>query len=176
MRISVFGGSSPQPGESAYLEAYRLGKFIGEAGYTVLTGGYIGTMEAVSRGTAEAGGKVIGVTCDQIESWRSVPPNSWIQEELRFTTLQERLYTLIEECDAALVLPGGIGTLAEVAVMWSLLQTGVIQSRRLILIGPDWQDLMASFFDQFAEFIPEADRRIIEFAPSGEAAFQMLIL
>ena len=70
MRISVFGGSSPKPGDLAYEQAYYLGKLIGEAGYTVLTGGYIGTMEAVSRGAAEAGGHVIGVTCDQIENWR----------------------------------------------------------------------------------------------------------
>jgi predicted Rossmann-fold nucleotide-binding protein len=76
VRISVFGGSSPKPGEAAYDQAYQLGKLIGEAGFTVLTGGYIGTMEAISRGTAEAGGKVVGVTCDQIEAWRPVAPRA----------------------------------------------------------------------------------------------------
>ena len=175
MRISVFGGSSPKPGEEAYLEAYRLGKLIGEAGYTVLTGGYIGTMEAVSRGTAESGGKVIGVTCDQIEAWRDLPPNKWIQEEMRFTTLQERLYALIVNCDAALVLPGGIGTLAELAVMWSQMQTRAIQPHRLIIIGPVWRKLFERFIDQFAEYIPESDRNLIKFAPDAETAFHMLV-
>jgi uncharacterized protein (TIGR00730 family) len=175
VRISVFGGSSPKPGEEAYLEAYRLGKLIGEAGYTVLTGGYIGTMEAVSRGTAESGGKVIGVTCDQIETWRDIPPNEWIQEEMRFTTLQERLFAIIENCDAALVLPGGIGTMAELVVMWSQMQTRAIQPRDLIIIGPVWRNLFERFIDQSAEYIPESDRNLIKFVPDAETAFQMLV-
>ncbi len=175
MRISVFGGSSPKPGEAAYEQAYQLGKLIGESGFTVLTGGYIGTMEAVSRGTAEAGGKVIGVTCDQIEAWRPVAPNDWVQEQLRFTTLRERLYALIDGCDAALVLPGGIGTLAELAVMWSQLQTRAITPRRLILIGPGWQAVVDQLFNQFEDYIPQADSRLIEFAPDVTAAFQMVV-
>ena len=109
MKITVFGGSSPKPGEEAYQQAYQLGCLIGEAGYTVLTGGYIGTMEAVSRGANENGGYVIGVTCGQIETWRPVSPNRWVQEEMRFDTLRDRMYALIDNCDAALVLPGGGG-------------------------------------------------------------------
>jgi uncharacterized protein (TIGR00730 family) len=175
LRITVFGGSIPKPGESAYLDAYRLGVLIGEAGFTVLTGGYIGTMEAVSRGAAESGGRVIGVTCDQIETWRSIPPNEWVQEEIRFPTLNERLYALIEECDAAFVLPGGIGTLAEVAVMWSQMQTRAILPRRLIMIGPDWRSLIEDFKDLFTDYIPSSDRKLLEFAPDVETAFQMLI-
>ena len=108
-RITVFGGSQPRPGDPAYQEALRLGQLLGQAGYAVLTGGYIGTMEAVSRGASENGGHVIGVTCDEIESWRPVKPNPWVQEELRFPTLRQRLYALIDECHAALALPGGIG-------------------------------------------------------------------
>ncbi|MBC8506792.1 MAG: LOG family protein, partial [Chloroflexi bacterium] len=109
MRITVFGGSKPKPGEPAYDDAYYLGQLLGAQGYSVLTGGYIGTMEAVSRGAAEAGGHVIGVTCDEIESWRPVSPNRWVLEEMRFPTLKERMYALIEECDAAMTLPDGIG-------------------------------------------------------------------
>jgi uncharacterized protein (TIGR00725 family) len=63
MKISVFGGSQPEEGSLAYQEAYQLGKLLAEAGHIVLTGGYIGTMEAVSRGASEADGHVIGVTC-----------------------------------------------------------------------------------------------------------------
>jgi uncharacterized protein (TIGR00730 family) len=175
VRISVFGGSSPKPGDPAYDQAYKLGKLIGAAGYTVLTGGYIGTMEAVSRGTAEAGGKVIGVTCDQIELWRPVAPNNWVQEQLRFPTMRERLYALIDGCDAALVLPGGIGTLAEVAVMWSQLQTRAIAPRRLILIGSGWQAVIDQLLDQFEDYIPQPHRQLIEFAPDVTSAFQALV-
>ena len=174
MKITVFGGSSPLPGDEAYEQAYQLGKLIGEAGFTVMTGGYIGTMEAVSRGVNETGGRVIGVTCDQIEAWRPVSPNPWVQDQMRFATLQERLYALIENCDAALALPGGIGTLAEVAVMWSQLQTRSIPNRPLILIGPGWQSVYDQLINKFEGYIPVEHRQFITCAAGVQEAFDML--
>ena len=70
MNITVFGGAQPKEGSAAYEEARELGKLLAERGHAVLTGGYMGTMEAVSRGASEAGGHVIGVTCIDIEEWR----------------------------------------------------------------------------------------------------------
>jgi uncharacterized protein (TIGR00730 family) len=174
VQITVFGGSEPRPGDEAYAEAYRLGRLIGLRGHTVLTGGYIGTMEAVSCGAAEAGGHVIGVTCEQIEAWRPVGPNAWVQEELRFTTLRERLYALIDQCDAALALPGGIGTLAEVAAMWSQLQTGGILLKPLILIGPGWKAVMEQFSAVFSGYVKDANHELLAFAPDVETAYRML--
>jgi uncharacterized protein (TIGR00725 family) len=174
MRISVFGGSAPKPSEPAYQEAYRLGQLIGQAGHTVLTGGYIGTMEAVSRGAAEAGGYVIGVTCDEIETWRQVGPNQWVQEEVRFPTVRERMFTLIEECEAAFALPGGVGTLAEIAVMWNQMQTRAIQVRPLILIGEGWENTFKHVFESFPEYIPQNHRPLITFAPGVDTAFERL--
>src|SRR5512143_4181559 len=111
MRVSVFGGSQPKQGDAAYAEALELGKLLAERGHTVLTGGYIGTMEGVSRGANEAGGHVIGVTCEDIEAWRPTRANRWVIEEIRKKTLMERLHALIHESEAALALPGGPGTL-----------------------------------------------------------------
>jgi predicted Rossmann-fold nucleotide-binding protein len=131
-------------------------------------------MEAVSRGAAEAGGHVIGVTCEQIESWRAVAPNRWVLEEMRFKTLRERLYALIDHCDFALVLPGGIGTLAELAAMWSQLQTGGIPGRRLILIGPEWKAVMEHFLSAFKAYVPEPYPDLLAFAPEVDTAYRML--
>ncbi len=72
MKVSVFGGSQPKPRHSPMKKPTSLGKLLAKAGHTVMTGGYIGTMEAVSRGVSEAGGHVIGVTCGEIERWRDV--------------------------------------------------------------------------------------------------------
>jgi uncharacterized protein (TIGR00725 family) len=174
MKVTVFGGSKPRPGETSYQDALQLGKLLGSAGYTVLTGGYIGTMEAVSRGAAEAGGHVIGVTCDEIEAWRPVSPNPWVQEELRFAHLQQRLIALIESCDAALALPGGPGTLAEIAMMWNLLLTHSIPSRQLILIGDGWRSTFQQFFTSFGEYIPEIQQQWLDFAPDISRAFALL--
>src|SRR4030067_1311509 len=113
-RITVFGGSQPKPGEPVYQDALHLGKLLAQQGYILLNGGYIGTMEALSRGAAESGGHVIGVTCDEIEAWRKVKANAWVKEERRYPTIRERLMALIESWDAALALPGGAGTLTEI--------------------------------------------------------------
>ena len=139
MKITVFGGSHPEPGSQAYRQAYDLGRLLGAAGHTVLTGGYIGTMEAVSRGAAEAGAHVIGVTCDEIESWRPVKPNAWVQEERRFARLNERLEELVRACDGAIALPGGPGTLTEIALTWNLMIVAAIHPKPLILVGPGWK-------------------------------------
>src|SRR5512139_4158189 len=107
MKVSVFGGSQPKEGDAAYAEALELGRLLAERGHTVLTGGYIGVMEAVSRGAHEAGGHVIGVTCADIERWRPRAANQWVMEEIRKESLIERLHALIHESDAAFALPGG---------------------------------------------------------------------
>ncbi|MGA2502859.1 MAG: LOG family protein [Anaerolineales bacterium] len=165
MNVTVYGGSQPPPASAAYEEAYELGKLLAQASHTVLTGGYIGTMEAVSRGAAEAGGHVIGVTCDDIEAWRAVKPNAWVQEERRFPTMQERLNELVLACDAAIALPGGPGTLTEVALTWNLMIVHSIPPKPLILTGPGWKTMMAAFFNSFEAYIPQNQRDLLKFAP-----------
>jgi predicted Rossmann-fold nucleotide-binding protein len=131
-------------------------------------------MEAVSRGAAEAGGRVVGVTCDEIESWRPVRANPWVQDERRFATIRQRLFALIEGCDAALALPGGIGTLAEVTVMWSHMQTGAIKRCPLVLIGSGWQETMGTFWRVFDPHVPVQNRALLTFAGSVEEAMRFI--
>ena len=174
MNISVFGGSQPKKGDAAYAEAMQLGNLLAQHGHTVLTGGYIGTMEAVSRGAHEAGGHVIGATCEDIENWRDIAPNPWIKEERRYKTLNERLQALIEGCDAALALPGGAGTLTEIMLMWNLM---IVESRHrspLILIGHGWQSTLDQFFKEFDIYIPAKQREFVQFAENVETAVDAL--
>jgi uncharacterized protein (TIGR00730 family) len=174
LRVTVFGGSHPKTGEPAYEQAWQLGQLIGAAGYTVLTGGYIGTMEAVSRGASEAGGHVIGVTCDEIEHWRKGRANRWVREEMRYPSLRERLYALIDECDAAIALPGGVGTLAEISMMWSQMQVFATSPRPLILIGDGWQTMMSDFYATLGEYVSEQSRALVTFSPDVDQAFAVL--
>jgi uncharacterized protein (TIGR00730 family) len=174
LKITIFGGSKPVPGEAAYEDALLLGKRLGEAGHTVLTGGYIGTMEAISRGASEAGGHVIGVTCMEIEKWRPGKANRWVEEEMRFSTTRERLLALIDNCDAAFALPGGAGTLAEITVMWNNLITGSIEYKPLILIGKGWQKTFEAFYTELGEYVSDQDRQWLSFVSNPEDGVKLL--
>jgi uncharacterized protein (TIGR00730 family) len=174
MKISVFGGSQPKEGDAAYAEAQKLGKLLAERGHTVLTGGYIGTMEAVSRGACEAGGHVIGVTCEEIERWRGVKANQWVMEEWRGPDLIERLRRLVRECDAALALPGGPGTLTEISLMWNLMIVESLHRRPLILVGDGWQSVFDQVFTRLGQYTPAHQHELLRFAPDVETAVQML--
>jgi uncharacterized protein (TIGR00730 family) len=174
MNVTVFGGSEPKPGSPAYQEAYELGRLLGEAGHTVLTGGYIGTMEAASRGAAEAGGHVIGVTCDEIERWRKVKANAWVQEERRFSTLQGRLNELVQSCHAAIALPGGPGTLTEIALTWNLMIVDSMAPKPLILVGAGWKAVFEEMFRSLAATTPLHQRQMLQFAADVKAAVSLL--
>jgi uncharacterized protein (TIGR00730 family) len=140
--IAVFGGSRVVEGSPAHREAYSLGKQLARAGYAVASGGYDGTMDALSRGAAEAGAHVVGATSDLFDP--SVP-SSWLSEERRTADLYTRLETLISLGDGYVALRGGIGTLSEVTLTWSLLQVGQIPQRPLILLGSDWRGVVEAF-------------------------------
>ena len=174
MRDSVFGGSQPREGDEAYTEAHALGKLLAERGHTVLTGGYIRTMEAVSRGANEAGGHVIGVTCSDIERWRPRAANPWVIEEIKRETLIERLHTLIHESDAAFALAGGAGTLTEIALTWNLMIVDALHRRPLILVGRGWQSTFDQFFQELGSYMTAQQREILQFAPDVPTAVKML--
>lgn len=174
MKISVFGSSLPNPNEQPYKEGLTLGKHLGEAKFTVLTGGYLGIMEAVSRGAAEAGGEVIGVTCEEIETWRPIKANQWVQKERRFKTIYERLHALVKECDAAIALPGGPGTLTEISLTWTLMQTQSIPLKPLILIGQEWRSVFEKLFEANHSYISETSLNMLHFAKDADAAIDLL--
>ncbi len=145
--ISVFGSASPKPGSADYESARHLGQMLAQSGFTVQTGGYSGIMAGTSQGAHEAGGHVIGVTSVQIEQFRPMPANQWVKQEIRCQTLRERLLYLVDHCQAAIIMPGGVGTLSELALIWSFVQVGEITPRPIIAVGGLWQRTLAAFID-----------------------------
>jgi uncharacterized protein (TIGR00725 family) len=174
MNVTVFGGAQPKEGSEAYEEARELGSMLAQRGHTVLTGGYMGTMEAVSRGAHETGGHVIGVTCEDIEAWRKTAANAWVKEERKMKSLMERLIGLIEGCDAAMALAGGAGTLTEISLMWNLMIVESLPPRPLILIGSGWQSTFDQFFKEFNAYMPKHQRELLYFAQDVKTAVEML--
>lgn len=141
--VTVFGSSIPGEGTEIYQEAHQLGRRLAEAGFAICNGGYAGLMEASARGAREAGGHTIGVTCDV---W-TARANRWITEEVRTATFMERLLTLVERGDSYVVLPGGTGTLAELALAWEMMNKSVLSRsvggrKPLLVMVPYWQPVI----------------------------------
>ena len=136
--ITVFGSSRPAPGSDAYETARMLGVALADAGFAVATGGYGGTMEAVSRGAREANGHVIGVTAEVFAS----RANQWVEEEIRVKNWQERLFKLIELGAGYVALPGGTGTLVELAVVWEWINKGFLTEKPIVILGDFWSPVV----------------------------------
>lgn len=142
--IAVFGSASIDPTTPEYKEAVDLGKQLAAADYAVMTGGYGGLMGAISEGAATANGHVIGVTVGMFRE-RGLKPNRFLHEEVHLPTLAERLNYLIVKPDAYVMLKGGVGTLSELALAWSLVQVGEVAARPLVLLGPMWREFVPHF-------------------------------
>lgn len=174
MNVTIFGGTLPQPGDLAYTEAERLGAILAKSGHVVITGGYIGTMEAASKGACFAGGHVIGVTCQQIENWRGSKANRWVLEERKVETLQERMIGLMDAADAILALPGGIGTLAEISLFWNRMVIQASPRKPFILIGSGWREITAALNTSLDDYFPSHHLDMLQFAATVEEAADLL--
>jgi hypothetical protein len=131
-------------------------------------------MEAASRGASESGGHVIGVTCKDIEHWRPIDPNKWVDELIQEQTLFERLNVLILGSDAYLAMPGGPGTLVEISLVWNLLIIHKLQDKPMILIGPSWKRIIDVFIEEHAQYLPPGDDGLIHFADDVDQAVNLL--
>lgn len=136
--VTVFGSSRPRQGDADYEEARELGKELAQFGFAVCCGGYGGVMEAVARGAKEAGGKTYGVTTEFFVS----KVNEWIDVEVRKNSWQERLFSLIEMGDGFVACKGGTGTLAELAVLWEMLNKAVMPGKPFAVCGDFWQPIL----------------------------------
>lgn len=135
MVVTVFGSSRPTEGGAEYAAAFELGKELGLRGYDLCNGGYGGTMEASARGARESHAAAIGVTCDYF----SRKPNRWIDKEVRVPTFADRLLKLVELGDAYAILPGGTGTLLELASVWEFTNKGLLRKKPVVVVGKFWQ-------------------------------------
>jgi uncharacterized protein (TIGR00730 family) len=119
-----------------------LGRQLADAGLDVVNGGYSGTMEGVSKGAVEAGGRAFGVTCAVFDD-RRPGGNAYLSEVIHTPDLLARLRKLIELGDAYLVLDGGVGTLLELFLVWNL-RAMQITAKPCILIGAHWRLVLDS--------------------------------
>lgn len=163
--VTIFGGSRCTDGAPEYREARALGARLAEAGFTICTGGYLGVMEAASRGARENGGRVFGIVMNQFKS----EPNRYLTDKVATDHFYDRLQNLIMRSVGFVAFRGGMGTVTEVSLVWNKLQTGVLAPRPIVLVGECWRPVVDCWAENLA--VSSYDISLLDFAAdAGEAA------
>ena len=170
--IAVYGSSQVSPDHAAYQDSVCIGQALARAGCAVMTGGYFGVMEAVSMGAKMAGGRVIGVTTDQIGQQFNVQPNRYLDENVNYADLRDRLLHLVENADGYLAMPGGIGTLHEIAETWELMRIGGVPRRPFVCYGPMWAEIINIM--EGSAYLGDGYRGMITVAQSPQTVIEAL--
>lgn len=135
--VTVFGSARLNEGHPAYEQARETGSLLAQAGFTVMTGGGPGIMEAANRGAKEAGGRSVG--CNIILPHEQ-DPNRYLDRVVTFRYFFIRKVMLVKYSYGFIVLPGGLGTMDEIFEAQTLIQTGKIRAFPIVLLGKDFWD------------------------------------
>lgn len=138
--VSIFGSTRAKPGDEVYRKAERIGRLLAENGFSVITGGGPGAMEAANKGASEAGGHSIGLN---IELPMEQKPNPYANITLKFRYFFVRKVMFVKYAVAYVILPGGFGTMDELFESVTLIQTNKIKPFPVILVGSGyWNGLL----------------------------------
>ena len=167
--ITIFGGSKCKEDSREYIEAKALGARLAEAGFTICTGGYLGIMEAASRGAREKGGRVLGIVMNQFKS----EPNRYLTDKVATDHFYDRLQNLITRSVGFVAFRGGMGTVTEISLVWNKLTTGVIGRRPLVLVGDCWGAVVEAWKTNLV--VSDSDTSFLDFAATADAAASIII-
>jgi uncharacterized protein (TIGR00730 family) len=171
--VTVFGSARFKEGHKYYELAREVGKGISKLGFTVMTGGGPGIMEAANRGAREEGGRSVG--CNIILP-QEQDPNPYLDTWMNFKFFFVRKILLSKYSYAYVVMPGGFGTLDELSEAMTLVQTGKMLQFPIIVMGQDYHQNLREFFDKMLEeaTISKEDMDLLLFTDSVDEAMQWL--
>lgn len=167
--VTIFGGSKCDESSEEYIAARELGGRLAEAGFTICTGGYLGVMEAASRGAREKGGRVFGIVMNQFKS----EPNRYLTDKVATDHFYDRLQSLITRSVGFVALRGGMGTVTEISLVWNKLQTRVLDKRPLVLLGECWKPIVESWRENLV--VSDDDLAHLSFANNAAEAAELII-
>lgn len=133
--VTVFGSARYKEDHPYYELGRQVGKYLAESGFTVMTGGGPGVMEAANRGAKDVGGRSIG--CNIVLP-QEQKPNPYVDTWIDFEHFFVRKLMLIKYSYAFIVLPGGFGTMDELFEVLTLIQTGKVQDFPVAVMGTDY--------------------------------------
>jgi uncharacterized protein (TIGR00730 family) len=159
--VSVFGSARIEDGHPWYELTRETAACLARHGYTVITGGGPGLMEAANRGAEEAGGESIGLN---IELPREQHVNPYVKRSLQFHYFFARKLMFVRYARAFVIMPGGFGTLDELFEALTLIQTHRIKHFPVILVGSDFWGPLLEWIDRGLEdsgLISSGDRELL---------------
>jgi uncharacterized protein (TIGR00730 family) len=167
--VTVFGSARIREGEPAYQLAREMGAAIARLGFTVMTGGGPGIMEAANRGAKEAGGRSVGCNIELPQEQR---PNAYLDRWVTMHYFFVRKMLLVKYSEAFVVFPGGVGTLNELSEALELIQTAKIESFPVVVMDTRYWAELLEFFRKMARLgtIGPADSGLMFATDSVEAA------
>jgi uncharacterized protein (TIGR00730 family) len=143
-RVTIFGSARIQRDHWVYGAVRDLARDLASMGCAIVTGGGPGLMAAANEGAAEAGapapGNSVGI---RVHLPFEQEINPFVHEAFAHRTFFSRLHHFVLVSDAFVVVPGGIGTVLELSMIWQLLQVRNLERTPLILVGPMWADFVA---------------------------------
>ncbi len=169
--VTVFGSSRPAEGSPEYETAMLIGERLASSGLSVCTGGYRGTMEAVSKGASGSDVKIIGVTSAVF----SPNPNEFVNVQVHTRNLYERLQKLVELGDGYIILKGGTGTLVELAMVWELMNKEMITEKPIITVTDFWRPIVDLLGRELASEGHDSRARYVRIAHDASEAAMMMI-
>ncbi|GAB6886586.1 TIGR00730 family Rossman fold protein [Desulfothermus okinawensis JCM 13304] len=158
--VSIFGSARVEPQDPVYDLAYNIAKKLAQEGYSIITGGGPGVMEAGNKGAKDGKGKSVGL---HIHLPLEQKPNDFIDTRVDFRYFFVRKVMFIKYAMAYVVMPGGFGTLDELSEALVLTQTKRIKPFPIILVDKDfWSPLIDWFKNKLLQrkFIKECDFEI----------------
>jgi uncharacterized protein (TIGR00730 family) len=169
--VTVFGSARTKPGSPDYELARKMGAGIARLGFTVMTGGGPGIMEAANRGAKEAGGFSVG--CN-IKLPFEQAPNEYLDRSVTLYYFFVRKTLLVKYSYAFVVMPGGAGTLDELFEALTLIQTGKIQNFPIVIMGTDYWRELTDLLNKMARLgmINQADVDLVYITDSVEKALE----
>jgi uncharacterized protein (TIGR00730 family) len=172
--VTVFGSARFHEGHPYYDMALKVGRALGAAGYTVMTGGGPGIMEAANRGAKEAGALSIGAN---IALPHEQDANPYMDRFMEFDHFFVRKVMLVKYSCAFVVMPGGFGTLDEVFETITLMQTDKIRDFPVVLMGTEYWGPLMTFLQQTLvteATIGRADLNLVRLTDSVEEAVEWI--
>jgi uncharacterized protein (TIGR00730 family) len=169
--VTVFGSARVREPNPYYELARQMGQGIAGLGFTVMTGGGPGIMEAANRGAKEVGGRSVG--CN-VELPHEQKPNDYLDRWVTLRYFFIRKTVLVKYSYAFVILPGGAGTLDEFFEALTLIQTGKIRNFPIVVMGIDYWRELVDFMEKIARagMIGATDLQLIKVTDSVAEAIQ----